>query len=62
MAAWSARRRPGLPIFGSPGDDEIKSARGADEITCGKGKDTVIRKKSDKGDDIANDCEKVVKK
>lgn len=49
--------RFGIRIFGTDGDDKIKSTRGADEIDCGRGKDTV--KNAKRSDDIAKNCEKV---
>ena len=48
-----------LTTVGSPSDDEIKTTKGVDTIECGKGKDLVLKKKGEKGDDIAPDCEKV---
>ena len=49
----------GIDIFGSRGDDKIKSARGPDNIDCGRGKDVV--KKAQRSDEIDSNCEKVRK-
>ena len=47
----------GIVIYGSSSDDEIKGARGADLIGCGKGKDVV--REAQKSDKISDACEKV---
>lgn len=52
-------KEQGIDIFGSRGDDKVKSARGPDRIDCGRGDDVV--KKAQRFDDIDSSCEKVRK-
>ncbi|HYH62447.1 MAG TPA: hypothetical protein VD766_11330 [Solirubrobacterales bacterium] len=47
----------GIDIFGSRGDDKIKSAAGPDRIDCGRGDDVV--KKAQRSDEVDKSCEKV---
>jgi hypothetical protein len=50
-------------ILAAAGDDRIVLKRGgADRVHCGPGKDAVIAHRRDRDDQIANSCEKVIRK
>lgn len=52
----------GLRIFGSADDDRIRTTRGPDAVNCRRGEDVVLLRGGSRGDRIADNCERKVRR